>query len=168
MNAKQAAKWIADRHLHWCDVIERQLGPIARRGSPSCILRAQAASWAGHYYPGSRKCVYPVAYAITEQLDYDSTITHECCHHYADDVWERSQPHGEIFYWLLNGVCRQPADRCHKFKVQRAKAIGQLLLTKGTDVWAPTNSHIVNAQYGEVQINETHTLQVAACAPSKK
>lgn len=114
-------EWVLDSHLPACDPL----------GVAVHLDAGNKAGWydpiARHGYPGPT-CHYVLPYALLYPVEYDETIAHECCHHYAHHILPGGHYHGDFWKFLLRIVCGfRDAQARHNFSVASARALGDIL-----------------------------------------
>lgn len=122
---------VIERHSHWCEVIEDELGHLFEWQSPLVIFTDRPHRAAAHYHLRTRTarnaCEYNTIYAVLVGEAYDETIAHEVCHAAAKQMSPSSSWHGELFLWLMRGVCGFAGHTGrHDYPVDVQKKLAQL------------------------------------------
>lgn len=130
---KDPKAWVTERHNYWYGYLRNWClhAGINPPLSPRCETVIDGYKKAGWYSqgPGSlRSCTYDLAYVIVAGERYDETIAHEMCHAFQRTVANgKTHKHGEIFFFLLNVVCKIPRGKFHNYDCNKAKAIAKIM-----------------------------------------
>ena len=126
---KRAIEFVKLRHHVWSQHLlewSERAHPELNLSAPKCEVWFTAPRKAGMYRTKSKTCVYYLPYAMLE-AGFDSTIAHECCHHFQYLIYPSGKWHGDFFYYLLQRVCGYNRGRCHNYDVGKAKQLAQFL-----------------------------------------